>query len=286
MASPIGSATADFDRSDGAPHSAPSVAGERDDSAVAAAPPRAPARVTCTIIARNEADRIGRAIVSVRDLVDEVLVVDSGSTDRTREVAAALGARVVENPWTGYGPQKRFAEDMARNDWILNLDADEWLSDELREELRALFAAERRASTYRMRVTLVYPHRDGPAPFANSTVCLRLYDRRVARFSESPAFDSVPPRPDTVMLRGRIWHKSFRGLADVVRKELAYFELQSREKRRSPAHVALRLPLELPWQFFRYYILDRHVFGGAYGFAAALTIAFLRFMRLVIQRGW
>lgn len=242
--------------------------------------------VTCTIVACNEVDRISRAIESVRGLVDEVLVIDSGSTDGTVEVARGLGARVIEREWSGYGPQKRFAEDEARNDWILNLDADEWLSDELRDELRGLLAHPPRASSYRMRVTLVYPHRDRPAPFANSTMCLRLYDKRVARFADSTVFDNVPEQRDTEMLRGRIWHKSFRSLADVMRKELRYFELQAGEVRKSRLKLAIRLPLEFPWQFFRYYVLDRHMFGGLYGFAAASVIAHMRFMRLVILRGW
>ena len=243
--------------------------------------------VSCTIIARNEADRIGRAIESVRGLVDEVVVVDSGSTDGTQALAEKLGARVIHNAWVGYGPQKRFAEDCAKNDIIFNLDADEWLSDALRDELRALLQQQSLpAKTYKMRVTIVYPHREAPAPFADSTICLRLYDRRAVRFSDSLVHDNVPETPDCVMLKGRILHKSFRGLADVVRKELAYFELQKQEKRKRRLGLLLRLPIEFPWQFFKYYILARHCFGGLYGFAAATTIAFMRFMRIVILIGW
>ena len=244
-------------------------------------------KVSATIIAKNEADRIGRAIESLRGLVDDVIVVDSGSTDGTQALAESLGARVIHNDWVGYGPQKRFAEDAARNDWILNLDADEWLSEPLRAELRALLSQETLpARTYKMRVTIVYPQREEPAPFADSTICLRLYDRRAARFSSSLVHDTVPEDAQTVMLDGRIFHKSFRGLADVIRKELTYFELQATEKRKSRMAMMLRLPTEFPWQFFRYYILSRHIFGGLYGFAAASTIAFMRFMRLVIMLGW
>jgi glycosyltransferase involved in cell wall biosynthesis len=243
--------------------------------------------VTCTIIAKNEIDRIERAIRSVAGLVDEVLVIDSGSTDGTQALAESLGARVIHNDWVGYGPQKRFAEDQARNDWILNLDADEWLSDELREELRALFAQERlAASTYKMRVTIVYPHRETPAPFADSTICLRLYDRRITRFAASLVHDNVPEQPDTVMLKGRVLHRSFRSMAEVVRKELAYFELQTKEKRKAGWVLALRIPIELPFQFFRFYILARHCFGGLYGFAIAVTVAYMRFLRLILLRGW
>ncbi len=77
------------------------------------------------IIARDEADRIARPIESVIGWVDEVIVIDSGSTDETVAVAEQLGARVIRNDWPGYGPQKRFGEDQCRNDWLLNLDADE-----------------------------------------------------------------------------------------------------------------------------------------------------------------
>ncbi len=243
--------------------------------------------VSCTIIAKNEVDRIGRCIQSVAGLVDEIIVVDSGSTDGTQELARSLGARVVHNDWVGYGPQKRFAEDQAKHDWILNLDADEWLSEPLRDELRALLSGETLpAKTFRMRVTIVYPQRETPAPFADSTICLRLYDRRASRYVTSLVHDSVPATPDVVLLKGRILHKSFRGLADVIRKELTYFELQKVEKRKSRLAMMLRLPTEFPWQFFRYYILNRHIFGGLYGFAVASTIGFMRFMRLVIMLGW
>ena len=243
--------------------------------------------VTCTIIAKNEVDRIEHAIRSVQGLVDEVIVIDSGSTDGTQALATSLGARVIHNDWVGYGPQKRFAEDQARNDWILNLDADEWLSDELREELCALLSQQRLdVSSYKMRVTIVYPHRDRPAPFADSTICLRLYNRKVARFSASLVHDNVPEQADTAMLKGRVLHRSFRSMAEVVRKELAYFELQTKEKRKAGWELALRIPIEFPFQFFRFYILARHCFGGLYGFCIAVTVAYMRFLRLILLRGW
>src|SRR4051812_864323 len=100
----------------------------------AAGPARAPARaraarpsgadamqplpISVFIIAKNEADRIGDTIRAVRDLTDDLVVVDSGSEDGTQEVAAALGAHVLVNAWPGYGPQKRFAEDECRHDWL------------------------------------------------------------------------------------------------------------------------------------------------------------------------
>jgi glycosyltransferase involved in cell wall biosynthesis len=243
--------------------------------------------ISCFIIARDEADRITRAIESVRGIASEVIVVDSGSTDGTQQIAAGLGAKVIANDWAGYGPQKRFAEDQCANEWVLNLDADEWLSEELRVEIIALLSQPQMpADSFRMKVTIVYPQREKPAPFADSTICLRLYDRRATRFSDSPVFDNVRETPQTQMLRHRVYHKSFRRLADVMRKELGYFELQGKTIRKSRAQLLARLPVEFPWQFFRFWILNRHIFGGWYGFAVANVTAFMRFMRLVILLKW
>lgn len=242
--------------------------------------------VTCAIIAHNERDRIGLALASVKGLVAEIVVVDSGSTDGTREFCRAEGARVVENPWPGFGPQKRFAEDAASHDWILNLDADEWLSDNLRDELRALLErGEPPERTWRMKMTIVYPHRDRPCPFADFHDYVRLYDRRAARFPESLTHDEVKPLPGSPRFVAPAYHRSFRGFDHLVRKELDYYRQQKRELRKSGLALALRLPFEWPWQFLKYYFVRRHVFGGFYGWQLAVVLSFMRWLRLAILMG-
>ena len=244
-------------------------------------------QITCTIIAFNEADRIGRAIRSVAGLADEVLVVDSGSTDGTQDIARGLGARVVFNRWTGFGPQKRFAEDAARHNWVLNLDADEWLSDDLRGELQALLAGGNlRARSFRMKTTMVYPRREKPCWLADHHNYVRLYDRRATRCADSLVHDEVAATPDARQLRAPALHQSFRSLSHLVRKELDYYALQKRELRKSKLALALRLPFEFPLQFLKFYILRHHIFGGAYGLMLSLVIAFMRWMRLLILLGF
>lgn len=239
--------------------------------------------ITCTIIAQNERDRIGLTIESVRDLVAEVLVIDSGSTDGTQDYCRSLGARVIENPWPGFGPQKRFAEENATHDWILNLDADEWLSEELRGELRALIeAGEPAQKTWRMKMTIVYPHRERPCPFADFHDYVRLYDRRAARFPMSLVHDEVKPLPGSPRFKGPAYHKSFRSFDHLVRKELDYYRQQKKEVKKGRAQIALRLPFEFPWQFLKYYFARRHVFGGFYGWQLAVVLAFMRWLRLAI----
>ena len=95
--------------------------------------------ISCFIIAKNEADRISKTIESVIDIVDEVIVIDSGSTDGTQNLAKELGCKVFFNKWSGYGPQKRFGEDCTKNEWLLNLDADEYLSHEIKSEILQTF---------------------------------------------------------------------------------------------------------------------------------------------------
>src|SRR5436305_15160686 len=98
---------------------------------VSAMPP-----ITATIITFNEEDRIVECLAGL-SCCDEVIVVDSGSTDKTRDLAKARGARVIERAWEGYSKQKNFAAAQARNDWILSIDADERLSIELANEIVA-----------------------------------------------------------------------------------------------------------------------------------------------------
>ena len=92
-------------------------------------------KISIAIIAKNEADRIGRLLKSA-EFADEVIVVDSGSTDGTQDVCKQFGVKVIFNKWQGYAAQKQFAMEQATSEWILNLDADEEISDSLAEEIQ------------------------------------------------------------------------------------------------------------------------------------------------------
>src|SRR5467141_1047805 len=105
--------------------------------------------ITATIITFNEEDRIGEAIASL-SCCDEIVVVDSGSTDRTQEIAAARGARVIQRAWQGYSKQKNFAAEQARHDWILSIDADERLSIELADDIVNAFPGASAGAAYSM----------------------------------------------------------------------------------------------------------------------------------------
>src|SRR5215208_2664859 len=136
------------------------------------------------IIAKNEADRLPETLRAVRDLTDDLVVIDSGSTDGTQEAAAEVGARVIHNPWSGYGLQKRFGEDQCRHPWLLNLDADEVVPPELAAEIGALFSkGEPERQAYRIRIAEIFPGERAPHRLAYALAPVRLYRKDRGRYS-------------------------------------------------------------------------------------------------------
>lgn len=238
-------------------------------------------QLSICIIAKNEADRILACLEAARGLSDDVVVIDSGSTDGTVECAKAAGARVVHHDWRGYGPQKRFAEDCARHDWILNLDADEYVSDGLRDEIARLMAAGPDRPGYRLRIMNIYPGKMTPRLWADYNNYIRLYDRRVMRFRDSPVHDTVDAGAHAVgQLRAPVLHHSARSYAHIQAKLDAYATLQARTLKKPNWALWLRVPLEYPLTFLKFFIMRRHFTGGLDGVISAHLAAEARFYRL------
>jgi glycosyltransferase involved in cell wall biosynthesis len=241
----------------------------------------APVTFSCTIIAHNEADRIERCILAVRKIADEIVVIDSGSTDDTVAIAQRLGARVITRAWTGYGQQKRFAEDSARFNWVLNLDADEVVSAELGAEITALMAREPPLKAYHFKQVTVYPGDAKPRLWADYKNQVRLYDRTVVRFHDSLTHDTVDMRDVPAgQLNGVALHYSWRSLEHVTRKLDGYTDLQALEIKKPRWQLKLRQPIEYPYLLFRFYVLRRHFTGGLYGMKVAHTFAAGRAQRI------
>jgi glycosyltransferase involved in cell wall biosynthesis len=238
--------------------------------------------LSCCIITQDEGDRIERCILAVRDIVDEIVIVDSGSTDGTVAKAQALGARVIHHAWDGYGPQKRYAEECAVHDWILNLDADEIVTEELAREIaRVMQDPDPPYCAYRFRQVTVYPGRDKPRLWADFHNYVRLYNRRRVRFRQSRVHDTVDTGGYPVgQFDGMALHYSWRDIAHVRNKLEKYTDLQAKELKKPRWQILMRLPFEYPVLFFRYYVLRRNFTGGWFGFRVAHEIAKARSKRL------
>lgn len=243
-----------------------------------------PLPLSVFIIARNEADRIGATIRAVRDLTDDLVVVDSGSTDGTQGVAKALGARVIHNDWPGYGPQKRFAEACCRHAWVLNLDADEVVPPDLAARIRAVFAGGEPAhAAWRIAIAEIFPGETRPHPWAYVLTPVRLYRRDRSRYSPSPVHDRVELGPGVTVgrLRGRIHHFSVRSLGDQLDKLNRYSDQQADDlDARGVTIPAWRVFVELPGNFLKAYFGRRHFVRGVYGFLTAMNYAISRHLRV------
>ena len=240
--------------------------------------------ISVFLIAKNEADRIGPTIAAVRGLTDDLVLVDSGSTDGTVELARSLGARVVEHEWCGYGPQKRFAEDQCRHDWLLNVDADEVASPELAAEIKGLFnGSGPDRDAYTVPIAEVFPGEKRPHRVAYTLHPVRLYRRSRARYSPSRVHDRVVLEPGVSLgrLRGRIHHFSIRSLGHEIAKLNRYSDEQADDLAARRVRLSrLRVFLELPGAFIKAYFGRRHFVRGTYGFLIATNYAIARHLRV------
>ena len=230
--------------------------------------------LSACIITFNEADRIEACLRSV-SFCDEIIVVDAHSTDRTRELAVALGARIIERDWPGYRSQKQFAVDAARHDWVLCLDADERVSAALRAEILALraqgFAAAAGFSVPRvtdyfgrfLRHGNAYPDR-----------LVRLFDRRRGGWSGYEIHENTRVQGRTAKLRGYLEHYSYRSLADHHNRMQRYAELMAQAMYERGQRCGLTQVLVNPqWRFVRGYLLRLGFLDGWRGLVFALIEA-------------
>ncbi|HRJ68464.1 MAG TPA: glycosyltransferase family 2 protein [Beijerinckiaceae bacterium] len=234
------------------------------------------------IITKNEADRLPRTLAAVRNLSDDIVVVDSGSSDDTCALAIASGARVVENEWPGYGPQKRFAEEQCHGTWLLNIDADEVVPPELGNEIRAAVEFPF-ADAYEIRIAEIFPGERRPHSLGYALAPVRLYRRDKGRYSPSPVHDRVDLAPDArvARLKGVVHHFSVRSIGDQIAKLNAYTDQQVDDLAARGKHVPVwRLFVEFPASFLKAYIGRRHFARGLYGVITATNFAFYRWLRV------
>ena len=228
--------------------------------------------LSACIITFNEADRIEACVRSV-SFCDEVLIVDSHSTDGTRALAAALGARVLERDWPGYRSQKQFAVEAARNDWVLCVDADEQVTPQLRAEITALKAGGFTgfAGWSLPRITDYFGRflRHGNA-YPDRLV--RLFDRRRGGWSGEEIHENTRVQGRVGVLRGHLEHFPYRSLSDHQNRMARYADLMAHalyaRGRRGGLGPVLLNPL---WRFVRGYLLRLGFLDGWRGLVFALV---------------
>ena len=229
--------------------------------------------LSATIIARNESDTVARAIRSL-ECADEVVVVDSGSTDDTVSLAQSLGARVVPHRWGGFAAQKNFAAAQARHDWILSLDADEELDPEAQQAVVHWKNSAPSAAGYRWARRARYLGRWIRHSGWYPDYKLRLFDRRRGRWQGAYLHESVLVEGPVETLPGHILHYTCDSLEEHRQRIELYTDLAAREMLERDERVgALRRLLVAPWIFFETYFLRLGILDGRQGYLIARMAA-------------
>ena len=238
--------------------------------------------LSVVLITLNAAAQLPECLASVA-FADEVLVVDSGSTDGTPEIAEKYGARVVQKAWLGFGPQKQFAVSQARHDWVLCLDADERVSPALAASITQSLLAPRE-HVYRMARCNRFlgrwlRHGEGYPDWSP-----RLFDRRHARWSDDAVHEKVLYAGAAGTLQGDLLHDSAEDLRRYLEKQnryttLAAEALHARGRRAGTAHLLLSPLL----RFLKFYVFRLGFLDGLPGLvhiAIGCTNSFMKYAKL------
>lgn len=239
-------------------------------------------RLAACIIALNEETNLPRALASLAGVADEIIVVDSGSADRTCEIAGGSGAKVFHRDWTNYSEQKNFAADQSTCEWVFSIDADEELSPELRNSLLAWKQSEPLHVAYRVSRRANYlggwVRHSGWYPDRQT----RLYHRDKARFA-GIVHESVNVHGTVGLLSGDLLHYPADTLGENALKLDVYTTLAAKQlyqaNRRSWRMAALFAP---PWTFFQRFVLCAGFLDGYRGWVIARGAA--RYVRLKYRK--
>lgn len=241
-------------------------------------------KISAAIITLNEERNVVRAIESL-GCCDEIVVVDSGSTDRTVEVARRLGARVVEEPWHGYARQKNLAARAAANEWVLSIDADEALSEALEGEILTIKKDGPRADGYSMPRRAQYCGRwilhSGWYPDRK----VRLYHRDRAEWAGEYVHESVRVRGRVAELESDLLHFTCSSLSEHLKTLDRYTTLAAQELVAKGRPVGgARLVLDPAWTFLRSYVVQRGFLDGPQGLSIAWMAALYTYLKYAKAR--
>jgi len=244
-------------------------------------------RISAVIITQNEERNIGRCLESLKGVADEVIVVDSGSTDGTEALCRAAGVRFEHHEWTGYSAQKNYADSLANSPWILSIDADEALSDTLRDSLNRFKEQPSDTSTvYSFNRLNNYCghwiHHSGWYPDS----AVRLFPAGGVMWDGLVHEELVYCRPHTVkLLQGDLLHYSYYSIEEHAQRQVHYATLAARKAHDSGRRIsAFGVWLKPKWAFIRNYLLKGGFLDGHAGYIVCRMAAFYTFVKYALLR--
>ncbi len=236
-------------------------------------------KITGNIITLNEQHNIKACIESLQSVCDEIVVVDSHSSDSTVEIAKELGAKVILQPYLGDGPQKNIVLIHAEHEWILSIDADERLDDEMIAEIKKVKQKKTHADAYSFKRKNYIGNRWIEHCGWYPDVCVRLYNKNRARFKDVAGHSSVEAK-NVIQLQGNIIHYSYKNYHDLLHKTNRFSSRGAKmllEKgRRANGFSPF---IHFMAAFFRKYLLQKGFMQGVDGLTISLTASINSYMK-------
>ena len=228
-------------------------------------------KISVVIICKNEEGEIGRTLKSLTGLTDDIVVLDNGSTDNTKDVVIASGARLIEGSWEGFGKTKNKATNFAKYDWVLNLDADESIDDELKDSLLNV-SLQNDNEVFEIKFKNFFGETYLRFGEWGGDKHLRLFNRRRVNWNEAVVHEGLvlPEEVKIKKLSGFVLHYTVKNKAEFASKMLKYGELNAekyaRDGKRSSWFMIYLAPV---FSFLKYYIFKLGFLDGRAGFICA-----------------
>jgi len=238
-----------------------------------------PMTLSAVLITRNEEANLPACLTSLRGVANEIVILDSQSTDGTVAIARAAGARVAEHRFEGYGAAKQQALEMATGEWVLSVDADERVTPALAEEIRHVLKGSPRVNGFLVRRDVFFLGRRLRFGGMGRDWVLRLFRREGARFTTVPVHEHVEIRGRAGRLRAALEHHAYRSLAEHVEKMNRYTDIQAAMKEEQGRRYRSWMLLRLPWEVFARCVLRLGVLDGTPGIMFATMSAYSAWLR-------
>ena len=242
--------------------------------------------ISAVIITFNEEKNIGRCLQSLQGVADEVIVVDSGSTDKTEEICRQYGAKIICQKWLGYGAQKNFANTFAQHNYILSLDADEALSDTLKKSILEIKQGSPVDACSVNRLTCYCGQWIKHCGWYPDTK-IRLWKKEKATWRLDELHETIILNPNAAIqhLKGDLLHYSYYNISGHILQLNKFTEVGAREYLKKGKNVSVAKIVYKPvWKFIRDYFVKLGVLDGYYGFVICAISAFATFTKYVKAR--
>ncbi len=230
-------------------------------------------KISVVIITKNEEKHIKNAIQSAL-FADEILVLDSGSIDKTCDIAKKLGARVEHQEWLGFGCQKNKAVELASNDWVFVLDADEEITEKLRYEIIETLQSPISNGFYVARLNNFFG-RDIKTCGLYPDYTIRLFNRSKGFFNELPVHESVQIQGQVSKLKNHMTHIAYESIDEFIQKQNHYSGLSPKKRN------ILKALISPFWTFFKLYFIRRGFLDGRHGFIIAALYSQYTFWKYI-----